>query len=85
MGKSRVKKTKMHSENANYPTVTNSSIEPTEEPSEVYAEKTENPSKSFKELSIQLQSPSVEDRDCACIALTNLIRNSNFIDILLCL
>lgn len=78
MGKSRVKKTKVHRENVNYPLVTTSSVEPVDlEPSNIYGRKTENPSKSIKALSTQLQSSSVEDRDCACIALTNLIRNSN--------
>lgn len=83
MGKSRVKKTKVHRENANYQLVTNSSVEPTDsEQSEIYPNRVENPSQTIKALSTQLQSSSVEDRDCACIALTNLIRNSNIINAL---
>ena len=77
MGKSRTNKNKVHHENANYPNVTMKEEHADSESHEVSGKK-EPVSKIIKALATQLQSSSVEDRDCACNALTNLIRNSNF-------
>ena len=80
MGKSRTKKVK--SPRANPIGAANNTVKIEDEAMgdqsayEVRDNEIQLSTNSVKSLLQQLQSPSVEDRDCACNALSALIRNS---------